>query len=432
MEILVILILTFLNAFFALSEIALVSVKKNKIQHLAEQGNGRALTILELLEKPENFLSSVQVGITLIGIISGAYGGANLTDDLEFYLKDFDLFGSYTHFVSLFIVIGSITYFTIVIGELVPKTIGMNYSEKIALFCAPIIKYFTLATFPFVKLLSFSTNLFLKPFGVKESYSDHMSEEELKFMLINAGKQGVLETDESQVHQNLFYFTDQTAKSLMTHSTEVEWINLVDTKEDILTQLLKSVHSKFIVCDNQISNIKGVITIKDFLENHNNSGFEIKQIMEKPIFIFQNTPAFKILSLFKSKKQYIGTVIDEYGGVIGIITLHDLIEAIVGDLPDEDEHESADIIQRTDGSYLVNGKTLIFELNQFFQKEIIEDNISKYTTVAGFMLDHLKKIPNTGDKVHDGTCEYEIMDIDGLRIDKILLTFETENDTLED
>ena len=138
------------------------------------------------------------------------------------------------------------------------------------------------------------------------------------------------------------------------------------------------------------------------------------------------------MSLFKSKKQYIGTVIDEYGGVIGIITLHDLIEAIVGDLPDEDEQESADIIQRTDGSYLVNGKTLIFELNQFFQKEIIEDNISKYTTVAGFMLDHLKKIPNTGDKVHDGTCEYEIMDIDGLRIDKILLTFETENDTLED
>ncbi len=431
MEILVIIILTFLNAFFSLSEIALVSVKKNKIQHLAEQNNNRAKIILELLEKPENFLSSVQVGITLIGIISGAYGGANLTDDLELYLTSIDIFGSYTHFFSLFIVIGSITYFTIVIGELVPKTIGMNYAEKIALFCAPIIKYFTLATFPFVKLLSFTTIIFLKPFGVKESDGDHMSEEELKFMLINAGKQGVLETDESQVHQNLFYFTDQTAKSLMTHSTEVEWIDLFDSKEVILSQLLRSVHSKFIVCDGQISNIKGVITIKDFLENYNNVDFELKQIMEKPIFIFQNTPAFKILNIFKSKKQYIGTVIDEYGGVIGIITLHDLIEAIVGDLPDEDEHDEANIVKRTDVSYLINGKTLIFELNQFFQKEIIEDNISKYTTVAGFMLDHLKKIPIVGDKFNDGTCEYEIMDLDGLRIDKILLTFNNEQGNLE-
>jgi putative hemolysin len=432
MEIFIIFILTLLNAFFALSEISLVSVKKNKIQHLAEQGNSRAKTILKLLEKPENFLSSVQVGITLIGIVSGAYGGATLTDDLEYYLKNYEFLGSYTHMTSLLIVIGAITYFTIVIGELVPKTLGMNYSEKIALFCAPIIKYFTLATFPLVKLLSFSNNLFLKIFGIKETESDHMSEEELKFMLINAGKQGVLETDESQVHQNLFYFTDQNAKSLMTHSSEVEWIDLNHDKDAILTQLLKSAHSKFIVSDGQISNIKGVIAIKDYLENHNDPEFELKQIMEKPIFIFQNTPAFKVLNIFKSKKQYIGTVIDEYGGVIGIITLHDLIEAIVGDLPDEDEHDTADILKREDGTYLINGKTLIFELNQFFQKEIIEDNISNYTTVAGFMLDHLKKIPNAGDKIKDGNCEYEIMDIDGLRIDKILLTFKIEKDTVEE
>ena len=424
--------MTLLNAFFALSEISLVSVKKNKIQHLAEQGDSRAQTILKLLEKPENFLSSVQVGITLIGIVSGAYGGATLTDDLEFYLKDFAFLGSYTHMVSLLIVIGAITYFTIVIGELVPKTLGMNYSEKIALFCAPIIKYFTLATFPLVKLLSFSNNLFLKIFGIKETESDHMSEEELKFMLINAGKQGVLETDESQVHQNLFYFTDQNAKSLMTHSSEVEWIDLNQDKDAILAQLLKSVHSKFIVCDAQISNIKGVITIKDYLENHNIADFELKQIMEKPIFIFQNTPAFKVLNIFKSKKQYIGAVIDEYGGVIGIITLHDLIEAIVGDLPDEDELDTADIVKREDDTYLINGKTLIFELNQFFQKEIIEDNISNYTTVAGFILDHLKKIPSAGDKIKEGNCEYEIMDVDGLRIDKILLTFKIEKATLEE
>ena len=421
MEIIVIILLTFLNAFFALSEISLVSVKKSRIQHLADQGNSRAKTILKLLENPENFLSSVQVGITLIGIIAGAYGGATLTDDLEKVLVNVKFLGDSTHLVALFIVIGSITYFTIVVGELVPKTIAMNSAEKIALVCSPIIKYFTLATFPFVKLLSISTKLILKLFGVKENDSDHMSEEELKFMLFNAGKQGVLETDESQVHQNLSYFTDQTAKSLMTHNSEVEWIDINLNIDEIFEQLLKSVRSKFIVCDGQMSNIKGVITIKDFFENYKNPGFKLQDIIEDPIYIIQNTPAFKILSLFKTKKQYIGTVIDEYGGVVGIITLHDLIEAIVGDLPDEDEIDELDITKREDGSYLINGKTLIFELNQYFQKEIIEDNISQYTTVAGFMLEHLKSIPIAGNNFEYENYYFEIMDVDGLRIDKILM-----------
>lgn len=421
MEIIVIVLLTFLNAFFALSEISLVSVKKSRIQHLADQGNSRAKTILGLLDKPENFLSSVQVGITLIGIIAGAYGGATLTDDMEKVLVNVKFLGGSVHMVSLLIVIGSITYFTIVVGELVPKTIAMNSAEKIALVCAPIIKYFTLATYPFVRLLSISTKLILKLFGVKENDSDHMSEEELKFMLFNAGKQGVLETDESQVHQNLFYFTDQTAKSLMTHNSEVEWIDSNLSIDEIFEQLLKSMRSKFIVCDGQMSNIKGVITIKDFFENYKTPGFKLEDILEDPIYIIQNTPAFKILSLFKSKKQYIGTVIDEYGGVVGIITLHDLIEAIVGDLPDEDELDELDITKRDDGSYLINGKTLIFELNQYFQKEIIEDNISQYTTIAGFMLEHLKSIPVAGNNFEYENYYFEIMDVDGLRIDKILM-----------
>lgn len=421
MEIIVIILLTFLNAFFALSEISLVSVKKSRIQHLADQGNSRAKTILGLLDKPENFLSSVQVGITLIGIIAGAYGGATLTDDMEKVLVNVKFLGGSVHMVSLLIVIGSITYFTIVVGELVPKTIAMNSAEKIALVCAPIIKYFTLATYPFVRLLSISTKLILKLFGVKENDSDHMSEEELKFMLFNAGKQGVLETDESQVHQNLFYFTDQTAKSLMTHNSEVEWIDINLSIDEIFEQLLKSVRSKFIVCNGQLSNIRGVITIKDFFENYKTPGFKLEDILEDPIYIIQNTPAFKILSLFKAKKQYIGTVIDEYGGVVGIITLHDLIEAIVGDLPDEDEIDELDITKREDGSYLINGKTLIFELNQYFQKEIIEDNISQYTTIAGFMLEHLKAIPVAGNNFEYENYYFEIMDVDGLRIDKILM-----------
>jgi putative hemolysin len=423
MEIFIIFILTLLNGFFALSEIALVSVKKSRIEHLAAQGSSRAKTVLQLLENPENFLSSVQVGITLIGIVSGAYGGATLTNDMEMFLSSFTFLSDYHEIISLITVIGSITYFSIVIGELVPKTIAMNNAENIALFCIPIIKYFTMITFPFVKLLSASTNLILKIFGVKENESEKVSEDELRFMLKNARKQGVLEKEESEVHHNLFSFTDQTAKSLMTHSSEVEWIDSNLPTETIFEKLKESVHSKFIVSDGSIDKVLGVIKIKDFLEHYKRADFQLSQIIQTPIFLIQNTPAFKILNVFKSKKQYIAIVVDEFGMTKGIITLHDLTEAIVGDLPDEDEKDELNIIKREDNnSYLIDGKTLIFELNQYFQKEIIEDNIAQYTTISGFILSKLQSMPHTGNVVIYENFKFEIIDMDGIRIDKILMT----------
>lgn len=421
MEILIIFFLTLLNGFFSLSEIALVSVKKSRMEHLAAQGNTRALTVLKLLENPENFLSSVQVGITLIGIISGAYGGATLTDDLEKSLANITFLGAYVHTISLIIVIGSITYFTIVIGELVPKTIAMNNSEKIALVCVPIIKYFTFASYPFVKLLSISTKLILKLIGTKESNSDHISEEELKFLLLNAGKSGVLETEESEIHQNIFSFSDQTAKSLMKHSSEVEWVNIKKSKEEIFNKIIEFSHSKIIVSEGSLENVKGYIRVKDFLEKYNQATFSIEDILEEPLFIAQNTPSFKIINSFRQTKQHFGFVIDEYGGLLGIITLHDLIEGIVGDLPDEEDDENEKITQREDGTFLIDGRTPLFEFNKYFNKEIIEFNHSQYTTIAGFAMDQLKAMPKAGDNFIYDNYKFEIIDIDGRRIDKVLL-----------
>lgn len=426
MELLIIFILTLLNGFFALSEIALVSVKKSRIEHLAAQGHSNAKMVLALLDNPENFLSSVQVGITLIGIVSGAYGGAALTDDMVAFLSQFGFLGESVHLVSLIVVIGGITYFTIVVGELVPKTIAMNNSESIALFCVPIIRVFTIITFPFVKLLSVSTNLILKIFGIKENDAEKISEEELRFILKTAGKQGVLENDESETMQNLFSFTDQTAKSLMTHSSEVEWINNAWSKEVIFDKIKESVHSRFIVAEGTLDNPKGIINIKDVLENYHKDDFNLDEILTRPIYIIQNTPAFKILNLFKDKKQYIGVVVDEFGSVRGIITLHDLIEAIVGDLPDEDETEESNIIKRDESSYFLNGRTLIFELNQFFGKELIENKINSYSTVSGFMIDHLKAMPHAGDVVQYDDFSFEIIDMDGVRIDQVLMTRKQE------
>lgn len=419
-----IFVLTLLNGFFALSEIALVSVKRSRIEHLAAEGSSRAKTVLELLDNPEHFLSSVQVGITLIGIISGAYGGAALTDNMLQLLAAIPFLPQYHHAFALVVVIGSITYFSIVIGELVPKTIAMNHAESIALVSVPIIKYFTLITYPFVKLLSVSTTFILKAMGIKVNEGEHISEDELRFMLKNAGKQGVLEKQESEVHHNLFSFTDQTAKSLMTNSREVEWVNVHDSVEDIWNQLRESAHSKFIVGDGSIDHVLGVITVKDFFENYKRPNFALSQIIQPAIFVAYNTPAFNILNLFKSRKQYIGIVVDEYSSTKGIVTLHDLTEAIVGDLPDADESDEPNIVKRHDNSYLISGHTLIYELNQYFQREVVEDNPAAYTTVSGFVLSELKSIPSTGDAFTYSNTHFEIVDMDGVRIDKVLLTFQ--------
>ena len=422
MEIGIIFLLTLLNGFFALSEIALVSVKKNYIDHLAAQGNKNAKEVQKLLKNPENFLSSVQVGITLIGIISGAYGGATLTHYLEAYLLSWGLSPTYTSVLSYVVVISGITYFTIVIGELVPKTVAMNNSEKIALLVVPIIKYFTVATYPFVRLLSISTGVVLKVLRIKENPEEKITEDELRFMLKNARLQGVLEKEESEVHHNLFSFTDQTAKSLLTHRTEMEWIDMEKGKHEIFQQIMESGHSKFVVSVGDLDKVKGVLNAKDFFANYVKDDFQLADILSEPIFITQNTSAFKILNLFKVQRQYLGIVVDEYGSIRGIVTLHDLMEAIVGDLPEVDGLDEPDIIPRSDGTYLIDGKTLIYEINQYFQREVVESDIAKYTTISGFILSEIQNIPKTGDKVVHKNSEFEVLDLDGVRIDKVLMT----------
>jgi putative hemolysin len=421
MELIVIILLTLLNGFFSLSEIALVSVKKSKMQHLANSGNKRARKVIEILENPEHFLSSVQVGITLIGIISGAYGGAALSDDMNGFLSQFIFLGNYTQVLSLLIVIGGITYFSIVVGELVPKTLAMNNADNIALICVPIINYFTYATYPFVKLLSVSTKLILKIIGAKENDSEHMSEEELKFMLKNAGKSGVMEDEESEVHQNIFSFSDQTARTLMTHSSQVEWINIHMDKQVILEKLIEYVHSKIIVSDGLIDNVIGILHARDFMENYSKPDFNVKDYIEEPFFIAQNMPSFSILTKFKQNKQYNGCVIDEYGSFMGVITLHDLIEGIVGDLPEEEEDRHEIIVKRSDETFLIDGRATIFEINNFFGEEILEPN-PHYSTVAGYVIDQMKTMPEVGDQFENDFFFIEVIDLDGRRIDKILLS----------
>ncbi|HSI90723.1 MAG TPA: hemolysin family protein [Adhaeribacter sp.] len=421
MEILVIFLLTLLNGFFALSEIAIVSVRKSRIEQKAKAGNKNAQTVLALRQEPEKFLSAVQVGITLIGIVAGAYGAANLSDDVRPWLEQVSWLAPYAEGLSLTLVIVVITYFSIVIGELIPKTIAIGNSEKIALFVAPIIKVFTLITLPLVRLLAFSTSLIIRLFNLKEETEDKISEEDLRQILKTADKQGLLAQDETEFHQNIFSFGRQKARSMQTHRKELEWIDLNTPLKIIKDRIRESGHSTFPVADGKLDNLVGILTTKDFYEYLLKPDRPLRSILRKPVFISETMLAGAILKTFRKHKQYLGVVVDEFGAVEGIITLHDILEVIVGDLPDPDENPEPDIVKRAEDSYAVNAEISIRMLNRGLDHELIKRDPLHYVTLAGFITFFLSRVPKTGERFTYNGYEFEIVDMDGFKIDKVFL-----------
>ncbi|MBC3541313.1 hemolysin family protein [Rufibacter sediminis] len=421
MEILIILILTLLNGFFALSEISIISVKKSRIERKAQAGSSSAKTVLQLLAEPEDFLSAVQVGITLIGIVSGAYAGAALSDDMYRLLVQVPFLAPYASALSIVLVIGLITYFSIVVGELIPKTLALGNSERIALAVAPIIKVFTTLTLPLVKLLSVSTNVVIKLLGVKDPPEEQLSEEELRQIIKTAGKQGVLDKDESDLHQNIFNYSAQRARDLKTHRMDVEWINLQDSIEVIKEKLQRSVHSRFPVYDTVYEKVVGVLTSRDFYENLLGKNLPLKSILLEPLFIPETMYAHAVLNLFRLRKQYLGIVVDEFGSVEGILTLHDILEAIVGDIPDTDELAEPLVVRRDQHSFLVSGSIPVRELNKSLKKKLLEEKSPDFATLAGFVIQHLGRLPEVGEKFAYRDFSFEVVDMDGMKIDKLIV-----------
>lgn len=426
MEILVIALLTLTNGLFSLSEIALVSIKPSRIQALAAQGDRRAQKLLALLDDPEAFLSAIQIGITLIGIFSGALGGATLTDDMASLLVSWGMPKAPAESVGLVLVIGTITYFTVVAGELIPKTLAMRYPDAIALRVAPWVAIFTRITYPLVRLLAGSTQAVTRLLGIKKGAEHRISAEELRAIIHTANVQGLLDKEESQAHQNLLLFDEQLAKSLMTPRGQVEWINTQQPLAEILEQVKASVRSKYPVADGSLDQIVGIVNARDLLHKAESPEFELSQVI-RPGIVFPDTATpFNILEQFRSSRQYMGLVVDEHGHFEGVLTLHNLAEAIVGDLPILDEEHDPDIVRRPDGSLLVSGRVHIGQLNAYLEVELIAEDAGLYTTVAGYFLSRLKCIPQTGTPLADQRFQGEIMDMDGHRIDKVLITLKTE------
>lgn len=426
LEVVIILILILLNAFFALSEIAVVSAKRTKLEAERKSGNKGAEIALKLQADPDNFLSAVQVGITLIGIVNGAYGGATISHLIEPFFLQFSATYPYASTISVVVVVVLITYLSIVVGELVPKTIALNNPEKIAITVSRPIQTISILFFPFVKLLSHSTGLINRLIGLKPK-EDIISEMELRAILKSASNEGIIEQEENSIHEQVFYFSDKKAKHLMTHRTDVEWIDISKPREEVIDDLMKAEHTRILACNAKIDDFLGTIALKDFwLHHYRDKNFEIASLVQETLVFPSTMRAQKVLENFRNKHRSIAVVVDEYGSLDGMVTLHDIMETLVGTLSDETENEEPDIFMRNDHSALVNGEAPLETLTQFIEDFIIDFESIDYATVAGFVLANINKIPQLGDKFSFKNTEFEIVDMDGNKIDKLMITRKTD------
>jgi len=423
-DIIIILVLILFNGFFALSEIAIVSTKKNILETERKKGKSGAQRALKLRSDPGNFLSSVQVGITLIGIINGAYGGKAFTVYLVPFFQQFPAIAPFAEGASMVIVVFLITYVSIVIGELVPKTIALNNPEKMAIAVAPTIHVVSIIFYPFVKLLSVSTQFVNRLIGLKPKV-EVVSEMELRAMLRTASHEGVIDIEENIIHEQVFYFSDKRAIHLMTHRTDVEWVDISKSREEIIEDLLQTKHSKILACRKEIDDFAGTISMRDFLLRLNKrEPFLIEDLIMEPIIVPNNQLAQRVLENFKNNHKFVAVVVDEYGSLDGIITIHDIFENLVGAIPEETEDELSDplIFIREDHSALVSGEAPIEILSQIDEDFIVDFDKIDYSTVAGLVFECINKIPAVGDQFDYANLHFEIVDVDGNKIDKVLVT----------
>jgi putative hemolysin len=422
MEIAILGLLILLTSFFVLSETALISSKKARLEHFKNQGKTGAKIALKLLENSEVFLSATQVGITLIGLITGIYSGANIAEDITPFFNQFDFTREYAHEVAISLTVLVITFFTIVISELVPKTMAISKPEKIAIRVAPIIFYFSKVFYPFVRLLSLSTNLINKLIGLKKT-EGQVTEQELRYMLKFASHEGVIEEEQNRMHEKVFYFSDKKAKHIMTHRKDVEWLDIEQSREDFHTEALGLKHSRIIVGRGGIDEFIGVLKVKEYLINfYSQTPDPLESLLAEPIVIPENADAQKVLDLFRQKQNYLAVVVDEYGSFEGIITLHNILENIIGDVPEEGETLEPDVFVRDDQTILVSGDAPIETLVDLIEDFHIDFDEIDYSTVAGYVFNQINKIPELGDKVVLADCTIEVVDIDNNKIDKVMIT----------
>lgn len=422
-EIIIILGLILLNGLFSMAEIALVSARKARLEGKANKGDKKAKDALDLANNPDTFLSTVQIGITLIGLLTGIYSGERLKSGVVEFLNRFDSLKDYSDGMATFLILIVLTYFTLILGELLPKRLGLANPEKVAIFMARPMRIIGYITYPFIWFLSKSTNLLVNLFKIQSS-DNHVTEEEIKAIISEGTEQGTIDEVEQEIIERVFHLSDRNITSLMTHRSDIVWFDLYDNELSIKEKILKEPHSVYPICEGQIDHIKGIVSIKDLYTTDDMTLF--KNIMRAPLYVPENNSAYQVLEKFKQSKTHAAFIIDEYGSLQGIITLNDILEAIVGDIP-EPHGEDYEILGRSDGSFLVDAQIPFYDFLVKFEKtEIMGDEEQEFDTLAGFILDQLERIPSTGDTLEWNGFKFEIIDMDAQRIDKILVTISDE------
>jgi putative hemolysin len=423
-EILIIFLLLVLSGVFAMTEIALVSARKVRLQQRADEGDLAAKEALELAENPNRLLSTTQIGITLIGVLTGALGGATLSDRLALQLVRLPWLAPYASGVALAVVVILTTYFTLVIGELIPKRLGINNPEKIARSIAGPMRTLSRLAAPLVSLLSVSTDAGLRLLGIKPSDEPPVTEEEIKVLMEQGTQVGVFEEAEQDMVESVFRLGERYIDAIMTPRTEIEWLDLDEPYEELLRQVLESRHTRFPVASGGLDNVVGILQARDLLINHTGKGqANIEELMVPPIFVPDSMPALKVLEMIKSSGVHAALVIDEYGGLLGMVTLYDILTAIVGDIPSEGETDEPQVVQREDGSWLLDGLLAVDELKDLLDlPDMPEEDRVGFQTLGGFVMSQIGSIPSAGQHFDWENYRFEVMDMDGRRVDKVLVS----------
>ncbi|MBE9192524.1 HlyC/CorC family transporter [Gloeocapsopsis crepidinum LEGE 06123] len=420
-EILIIFLLIVANGIFAMSEIAVVSSRKARLQQLANEGNAKARAALKLAESPNNFLSTVQVGITLIGVLTGAFGGATIAGNLANYLQQIPVLAPYSQAIALGIVVLTITYLSLIIGELVPKRLALNSPERIAANIAMPMRTIAAIVSPAVYFLSASTDFVLRILGIGPSTEPLVTEEEIKVLIEQGTEAGTFEAAEQDMVERVFGLGDRPVSALMTPRPEIVWLDLEDSLEANRHRIINGGHSRFPVCQGGLDNVLGIVPVSDLLARClSNQPLDLTVSLRQPVFVPESTRGLKILEMFKQTGTHIALVVDEYGVIQGLVTLNDILVEIVGDVPD-DEQEEPQAVQREDGSWLLDGMLSIDEFFELFAiKEVSTEHRGSYQTLGGFVITHLGRIPTASDYFEWQGLRIEVVDMDGNRVDKVL------------
>lgn len=416
MEILIIIFFTLINGVLAMSEAAIISSRKARLTQRAERGDNGAKIALELSQNPNRFLSTVQIGITLIGILAGAFGGATIAEDLGKQLAQIEFLSPYSDVLAVFLVVLLTTYLSLIIGELVPKRIAIQNPENIARIVAPAMSFISKIAYPLVWFLSLSTDIVLNLLGVKAADNSAVTEEEIHVMIDEGTQAGIFDETEQDMVTSIFRLDDIPAKALMTPRRNMAVLDIQDTHEELIEKISDSGHSRYPVIDDSPEHIIGVVRASDLLRcSLRHIPITLKTLASPPLFIPESATAADVLALFKRDRQQFGFVIDEEGAIEGIITLHDILEAVIGDMSKE-----PDVIRREDGSFLVDGAMPIETFKDVIEADVLPEE-DRYNTLAGFVFFELGKIPTTGDSFVWGNFQFEIVDMDGNRVDKVLV-----------